>query len=111
MSKSLATYTAELNRLKILQALLPATEYTLDLELLSDYLAIGMLTLTEHVGWLKDQGLVGLDQVDGVTSVRMSRTGKDVALGRTLVSGVRRPDPAAILMSLNAQQIKLKMDS
>lgn len=111
MSKSLATLTAELRRLRILQTLLNATEYTADLEMLSDYLAVSMLLLTEDMGWLEENGLVGLDQVDGVTFVQMSRMGKDAALGRLLVPGVRRPDPAANLMSLNAQHIKLTMGS
>lgn len=93
MSKSLATLTAELRRLRMLQTLQNSVEYTADVEILSDYLAVGMQTLIEDAGWLEEHGLVELNQVDSVTSVRMTRLGKDVAMGRCQIPGVRRPEP------------------
>jgi hypothetical protein len=111
MSKSLATLSTELSRLKVLQALLNASEYTLDMEVLCDHQAVSMLQLTENVAWLEENGLVGLDQVDGMTLVQMSRTGMDVALGRLQQPGVRKPDPKANLMSLNTQLIKRTMET
>ncbi|MEO5363846.1 MAG: hypothetical protein H7838_09525 [Magnetococcus sp. DMHC-8] len=93
MTKSIAKLTAEARRLKLLQTLHNATEYTADLGVLCDYLLVGMMVLLEEVGWLTEHGLVDLDQVDGVTSLRLTRLGKDVAMGRERISGVRRPDP------------------
>ena len=93
MTKSLATLTVELRRLKILQTLLNATEYTADLEMLGDYLVVGMMPLIEDAGWMEERGLIELDQVDGVTSLRLTRLGKDVAMGRERILGVRRPEP------------------
>ena len=93
MTKSISKLTVEARRLRILQTLHNATEYTADLDVLCDYLLVGMIVLLEDVGWLADHGLVELDQVDGVTSLRLTRLGKDVAMGRERISGVRRPDP------------------
>ena len=93
MTKSLATLTAELRRLRILQTLYNATEYTADLEMMSDYLVVGMMPLIEDAGWMEERGLIELDQVDGVTSLRLTRLGKDVAMGRERILGVRRPEP------------------
>ncbi len=93
MTKSLATLTAELRRLRVLQTLHNSAEYTADLEMLCDYLVVSMLLLIEDAGWLEEHGLVELDQIDGVTSVRLTRLGKDVAMGRERILGVRRPEP------------------
>ena len=93
MTKSIAKFTVEARRLRILQTLHNATEYTADLEVLCDYLLIGMMALLEEVEWLTDHGLVELDRVDDVTSVRLTRLGKDVAMGRERITGVRRPEP------------------
>lgn len=93
MTKSLATLTTELRRLRILQTLHNSTGYTADTEVLCDYLVVGMMLLIADVGWLADHGLVEWDQVDGVTSVRLTRLGKDVAMGRERILGVRRPEP------------------
>ena len=93
MTKSIAKLTVEARRLRILQTLHNATEYTADLEVLCDYLLIGMMALLEEVEWLTDHGLVELDRVDDVTSVRLTRLGKDVAMGRERITGVRRPEP------------------
>ena len=93
MTKSISKLTVEARRLRILQTLHNATEYTADLDVLCDYLLVGMIVLLEDVGWLTDHGLVELDLVDGVTSLRLTRLGKDVAMGRERISGVRRPEP------------------
>ncbi|MBF0400699.1 MAG: ArsR family transcriptional regulator [Magnetococcales bacterium] len=90
MTKSLATLTAELRRLRVLQTLHNSAEYTADLEMLCDYLVVSMMLLIEDAGWLEEHGLVELDQVDGVTSVWLTRLGKDVAMGRELANGRQR---------------------
>ncbi len=93
MTKSIGKLTAEARRLRILQTLHDATGYTADLDVLCDYLLVGMLALLEEVGWLTDHGLVELDRVDDVTSARLTRLGKDVGMGRERLTGVRRPEP------------------
>lgn len=93
MSKSLATHTAETLRLRVLRTLQNAVAYTADLNLLCDHLVVGLTTLVGEIQWLEDHGLVEMDQVDGVTTVRLTRLGQDVATGRERLSGVRRPDP------------------
>ena len=93
MTKSIAKLTIEARRLRILQTLHNATEYVADLDVLCDYLVVGMMPLIEDVGWLEDNVLADMIQTDGVTSVRITRLGKDVAIGRCQLPGVRRPEP------------------
>jgi hypothetical protein len=93
MTKSLATLTAEARRLSILQTLQNAIEYTINLDLLCDHLHVGIMTMVDEMQWLEDHGLAELDQIDGITKVRLTRLGKDIAAGREQLLGVRRPDP------------------
>jgi cell division FtsZ-interacting protein ZapD len=41
--------------------------------------------------WLQEQSLVSLDNVDGVYIAALSTRGADVAAGRAVVPGVKRP--------------------
>ena len=46
------------------------------------------------LAWLEEQGLVTVEPINsGLKIVRITRRGLDVAEGRALVPGVRRPDP------------------
>ncbi len=49
-------------------------------------------TLTE-LSWLQEQGLVMLEDLGGTKVARLTGRGQDVALGRSLVSGVKKPVP------------------
>ena len=93
MTKSLATLVVESRRLKILQTLQNSVGYTADLDLLCDYLVVGAIHLIEDAGWLEDNGLVEMNINEGVTSLRITRQGKDIAMGRCQIIGVRRPEP------------------
>lgn len=58
------------------------------------------------LAWLAEQGLVVLETpIDGVTVARLLERGADVATGRSVVPGVRRPSPRAV-MSAAARSAK-----
>jgi hypothetical protein len=93
MSKSLATLETEMLRLGVLQTLQRTIGYSASLDLLCEHHNVGMLAMFETVKWLEVQGLVEFDRIDGTDTVKITRLGQDVALGRTLINGVRRPSP------------------
>ena len=43
--------------------------------------------------WLEEQGLVSIDDVAGILVARITGRGMDVACGRSVVEGVKRPRP------------------
>jgi len=49
--------------------------------------------LRTELAWLKEQGLVELQDVAGTMVVKLTGRGKDVAEGATVVPGVHRPEP------------------
>ena len=50
--------------------------------------------LQTHLAWLEEQGLVTLSTMAEITRVaKLTTRGADVATGRTVVPGVRRPRP------------------
>lgn len=46
-----------------------------------------------HLQWLKEQGLLSIDDVAGLYVASLSMRGQDVSLGRAVVPGVRKPSP------------------
>ena len=47
-------------------------------------------TLNTQLNWLQEQQLVELDEVEGLTIVKLTQRGQDVATGATDVPGVMR---------------------
>lgn len=45
------------------------------------------------VAWLEEQGLVKSRDVGGMVIAELTRRGLDVGRGRTIVPGVKRPEP------------------
>ena len=43
--------------------------------------------------WLEEQGLVSCEDLGGIIVVKLTQRGADVAAGRTVVPGVKRPGP------------------
>ena len=43
--------------------------------------------------WLEEQGLVTCDDLGGIIVVKLTQRGADVAAGRAVVPGVKRPGP------------------
>jgi hypothetical protein len=49
--------------------------------------------LRTHLQWLTEQGLITLETIASTHVATLTQRGVDVALGRTHVPGVKRPDP------------------
>ena len=88
----------ENQRLAVLKFLKDDGDYTLNTSILQDGLtAIGLDIsrdkLETEVNWLKEQGLVEIEHYCSVTVVKLTGRGLDVAEGRAIVPGVKRPRP------------------
>lgn len=88
----------ENQRLAVLKFLRDDNDYTQNTSILQDALtAIGLDIsrdkLETEVNWLSEQGLVEIEHYRTVTVVKLTGRGLDVAEGRALVPGVKRPRP------------------
>lgn len=94
-----AKHLAEHRRLAILRFLTEALDYSLNESILCDLLAhFGMRVsrdmLRADIAWLADLSLVTVDKaLEDVDVVRLTERGNDVAAGRTVVPGIKRPSP------------------
>jgi hypothetical protein len=106
---------SEDRRLVILRLLSAAPEYTLNafvlrpgLEALGHSLSADQLAT--ELAWLAEQGLVELEAVVNVTVARLTARGADVASGRAVSPGVKRPEPGVNdMMALGLNLIRGKM--
>ena len=85
-------------RLLILRALSQAHKYTAAARLLRSFLdSLGRPVssdLVEHdLAWLAEMGLITTARLGQETAATLLPRGLDVAEGRTVVPGVRRPEP------------------
>ena len=92
-------------RLLLLRALSQAHRYTAAARLLRSFLdslgrPVGSDLLQHELAWLAEMGLIALDRsaacpepAEGETIATLLPRGLDVAEGRTVVPGVRRPEP------------------
>lgn len=85
-------------RLRLLQALTDAPEYTLPEMALQDALAavghrLSSDALAVETAWLDETGLAARLAVGMTAVVTITRRGLDVAAGRASVPGVARPRP------------------
>jgi len=85
-------------RLVILRLLTQDPGYRLNVYVLRPALdAMGHTVSHDKVetdlAWLQEQGLVRVEQASGITVGTLTPRGADVALGRTTVPGVKRPEP------------------
>lgn len=91
-----AAHLAEDRRLVILRILLESSAYTANEYLLHSMVErLGHVVSTDRLhtdlAWLKEQDLVGVDEVAGVHIAKLLQRGEDAARGRTVVPGVKRP--------------------
>lgn len=89
---------AQDQRLLILRSLLEGN-YDANESILRDCLAlyghdISKDALRNHLLWLEEMGLIKLRRLlDGYLVASLAQRGEDVAKGRSVVAGVRRPSP------------------
>lgn len=93
---SLHDVAREHRRLAILIGLGGSPEYTSNVSVLTDLVnAVGVPSSQDQVDgdcvWLEEQGLVHRKDHGGFVVVRARRRGLDVASGRAVVVGVKRP--------------------
>lgn len=110
-----AQLLSEDRRLVILRLLSAAPEYTLNAFVLRPGLeavghSISADQLATELAWLAEQGLVELEAVVNVAVARLTSRGADVASGRVVTPGVKRPEPGVNdMMSLGLGLIRGKM--
>ncbi len=95
---SFARLVTEDRRLVILRFLHEDPDYKLNTSVLQTALdAVGHSASRDQVetdaAWLGETGLVEIETVGNVRVVRLTARGADVAMGRAVVPGVKRPSP------------------
>ena len=91
-----AAHVAEDRRLVILRVLLESAAYTANEYLLHSMVErLGHVVSTDRIhtdlAWLKEQGLISVDDVATVLVAKLQARGEDAARGRVEVPGVKRP--------------------
>jgi len=98
MSNGFAKHLAEDRRLLVLRVLADSTGYQTNeftLEAMLEELAhqVSNDRLRQDLAWLADAGLITTSMAGGVTLAKLTRSGLDVARGKAVVPGVKRPQP------------------
>lgn len=96
--KTFKDYLAENRRLTILLVLEQADGYRLNEFILQPMLEqygfnVSANRLHTDLAWLAEQELVTVETVSDVQIATATRRGVDIALGRSVVPGVKRPAP------------------
>lgn len=96
--KTFAQLQAENRRCAFLRFLGEDQDYAMNTSLLQSALdAVGHGVSRDCVNadavWLEEQGLVSCENLDGIIVVKITQRGLDVAEGRAVVPGVKRPGP------------------
>ncbi len=98
MKTDFASHLAEDRRLVILRVLQDSLAYTANEFILLDMTnRFGHVVSTDRLhadlDWLREQDLLTFDVVADVRIAKLTVRGVDVAAGRAIVSGVKRPRP------------------
>lgn len=93
---SFADTLAEHRRITILRFLDASGGYSVNESILYDAVnAHGVVSTRAQVctelAWLRDQGLVTIEDLRGLMIATLTSRGQDIATGRTTVPGVKRP--------------------
>lgn len=96
--KTFVQLQAENRRCALLRFLADDPDYSLNTSILQTVLeAIGHGVSRDQIdtdaAWLEEQGLVDREDLGGIVVVKLTRRGLDVAAGRTVAPGVKRPGP------------------
>ncbi|MEX2155094.1 MAG: hypothetical protein WD825_17245 [Gemmatimonadaceae bacterium] len=95
---TLAARLAEHLRCSILRVLEAAPGYSANDSLLHDVvqefsLLVSRDQVRTELHWLRDQGLITLNEISDVLVAKITGAGVDVARGNRMVPGVKRPTP------------------
>lgn len=95
---SYAQLLREHRRLVILRVLAEAPDSRANESILTDSAnALGVSSTRAQIrtdlAWLAEQGLIALEDLEGLTVATLTETGADVGAGRARVPGVKRPTP------------------
>jgi hypothetical protein len=87
-------------RLMVLRLMAESPDYQLNVYVLRPALdavghTVGLDRLESDLAWLAEQGLVSVGKASDVTVGKLTARGADVAAGRAVVPGVKRPEPEA----------------
>lgn len=98
LNSDFAEHLAQDRRLVVLRVLLESAAFTANEYILQSMLerlghAVSGDRLRTDLAWLVEQGLIAVDKVASVQIARLMARGEDVAHGRTIVPGVKRPSP------------------
>ncbi|AVO33018.1 hypothetical protein [Ottowia oryzae] len=98
MTQNFERHLAEDRRLVILRMLAHSMGYSANAYAVEAVLGdMGHVVSTDRVrsdiAWLVEQGLATTTQVGGVTIAKITERGLDTARGKTVVPGVKRPQP------------------
>lgn len=93
------SHVAEDRRIAFLRFLDAAPGYAANESLMQAALArighdVARDVIRSDAAWLAEQGLVRTETVQGVLVITITGRGQDVARGRAIVPGVKRPRPA-----------------
>ena len=98
IKKTFAQLQAENRRCAFLRFLADDPDYSLNTSVLQTALAaighgVSRDQIETDAAWLEEQGLVAREDLGGIVVVTLTQRGADVAAGRTVVPGVKRPGP------------------
>jgi hypothetical protein len=97
---SFAQFEQEDQRLVLLRLLAEDADYKVNTSILQKGLEmyghnVSRDKLHTEIAWLAEQGLVAFDQLNSVKVVTLNQRGLDVAQGKSVVPGIKRPGPGA----------------
>ena len=96
--RTFAQLQSENRRCAFLRFLAGDVDYAMNTSLLQSALdavghGVSRDCVNADVAWLEEQGLVSREDLGGIIVVKITQRGLDVAEGRAVVPGVKRPGP------------------
>lgn len=98
IKRTFAQLHTENRRCAFLRFLNEDPDYSMNTSILQTALAhighgVSRDTVNGDAAWLEEQGLVSCEDLGGIIVVKLTQRGADVAAGRAVVPGVKRPGP------------------
>lgn len=97
---SYAEFNAKDQRLVVLRTLAEDSDYRVNSSILQQVLgrfghSVGRAHVHGVLAWLEDKALVTVERIESVQVAKLTQRGLDVAQGREIEPGVKRPGPGA----------------